>query len=355
MHVKEQVKEFVHDVKRRFSHKHQRDTCSSFDSYDYSNADTLDDSSCSSASSLPGTPERSRLMKFVRPRTPSTPSKKHLSNVLQKVKRSDSKRHRLFSLRSAPSERIVEPTRIQTASFQGPPGPSRGVDGERARTFGTSKEDYSDVIDIRARQTDSAMTREMESIQTQSSSRRADCDSLSQSQPLFDTESRSDASGTLVTASSGTDRKKSASESDSRFDSLDFHSDVHDSVPLSLVYPMADPSPLEEEIVLAPPTLPPPPPPPPPPPAQPVRSTPASPAPMYIPRLTAPSMFLPIPNVRLISPLSHALVWWLAPRWSVGSSSVSFILPRFPSLHPTRSSSTFLPPVYSNFIPPRSR
>ena len=35
---------------------------------------------------------------------------------------------------------------------------------------------------------------------------------------------------------------------------------------------------------------------------------------IYLPRLTAPSMFLPIPNVRIVFPLSGTLMWWLAPR-----------------------------------------
>ncbi|KAF8448939.1 hypothetical protein L210DRAFT_3523520 [Boletus edulis BED1] len=207
---------------------------------------------------------------------------------------------------------------------------------------------------------------------TSSSSRAVDGDSLSlsQPQPQFDRDS-SDTSVTLVTSTSG----KSASESDSHIFS-DSHSDksserVRDnsSAPPS-IDPMADvppvsSSPQEEEITLArsvssspsrsPPvpqapriaTL-----------AQPIRSTSASPAPVYIPRLTAPSMFLPIPNVRPTFPLSYPLVWWLAPRRSPGSSfSLSSYLTRLTS---PRSSlrPTFSSPQRRNLLPlssPRSR
>jgi len=42
--------------------------------------------------------------------------------------------------------------------------------------------------------------------------------------------------------------------------------------------------------------------------------SPASGGSIVLPRLTAPSMFLPIPNVRIVFPLSGTLMWWLAPR-----------------------------------------
>ena len=362
MHVKEQVKEFVHDVKRRFSHKRKRDTCSTFDSFDgassNSGADTLshldDSSSGSSVSSLQSTREPSRFIKFIR-RKPSVTSTEHPPNVLHKGRRADGKqRYRLFSAPTVPSERMVEPGHKQAASFPGLPGSSRDTIDEA--TLGSLQEDYSDVLDISARgspKTGSATP-------TQAWSCEADRDSLSQSQPQFDTESQSDASGTLITSfiSGAVLTTKSASESDSRFDSLALYSDVtSDDTPdtphvSTLIDPMADAPPLpppkseqEEEIALAhsissPPTAAPPPPRPATP-AQLVRSTSESPPPVYIPRLTAPSMFLPIPNVRLIFPLSHSLLWWLAPKWSSGSRlswSTSLFLPH------SRNTSTFVSP-----------
>jgi hypothetical protein len=392
MHVKEQVKEFVHDVKRRFSHKRKRETCSTFDSFDgassNSGADTLshldDSSSCSSLSSLASTRERNRFIKFIRPRTSSITSKKnHPHNVLHKGRRADGKRNRLFSAPTVPSERMVEPNHKQASSYPGLPGSSQDAvsDSERAM-LESLKEDYSDVLDISAR--GAVKTGSVTPTQTSSSSCGADRDSMSQAQPQFDTESQSDASGTLATSMIA----KSVSESDSRFDSLGLYSDITSDhapdtphVSSTLIDPMADvppvpppksdqaASPREEEITLAhsltsPPTAAPPPPPTATP--QPLTSTPASPPPVYLPRLTAPSMFLPIPNVRLIFPLSHSLLWWLAPKWSSGSrlpSSASILLPhswnksRFvsPHLRRSRSHPTPLSPLYSNyFLHPRT-
>ncbi|KAG6381693.1 hypothetical protein JVT61DRAFT_294 [Boletus reticuloceps] len=298
MHVKKQVKEFVHDVKRKFSKKHKRDSCSTFDSYDDSSADTLshlDDSSSSSGSSQHST--TSRFIKFIRHRSTSN---KH--NGYHNARSEDGRRHRIFSAPTVPNHK-------QPVSYQGPGSfeSSRGM-----RETYASSQDYSDVIDVSARvSSGSAATLAMKS--TSSSSRAVDGDSLSQSQPQFDRDS-SDTSATLVTSTSG---KRSASESDSRIFS-DSHSDessekVRDSVALATsappsIDPMADvppvfSSPREEEITLARSVSSSPSRSPPVPqapriatPAQPIRSTSASPAPVYIPRLTAPSMFLPIPN-----------------------------------------------------------
>ena len=379
MHVKEQVKEFVHDVKRRFSHKRKRETCSTFDSYDgassNSGAETLshldDSSSCSSLSSLASTRERNRFIKFIRPRTPSITLKKHAHNVLHKGRRADGKRNRLFSAPTVPSERMVESNHKQAASYPGLPESSRDAVGDSERvTLGSLEEDYSDVIDISAQVSKTGSV-----TPTQRSSCGADRDSMSQAQPQFDTESQSDTSGTLITSMiSGP--TKSVSESDSRVDSLALYSDIaSDAAPdtphvSTLIDPMADVPPVpppkvdqEEEITLAL-SLTSPPPPPTPTPAQPLTSTPASPPPVYIPRLTAPSMFLPIPNVRLIFPLSHSLLWWLAPKWSSGArlpSSASILLSHSwykstfvsPHLRRTRSHPTPLSPLPPPF--PRSR
>lgn len=334
MHVKEQVKEFVHDVKRKFSfsHKHRRDTCSTFDSYDYSSVDSrshLDDYSSSSSEDHDAS-ERSRFVKFIRPRMTSISQRHH--NVLHKVKRVGSKRYRLFSTPAMPSEPMVEPAPKQPVSYQGPEssGGRRGMADERSTVV--LSEDYSDVLDISARGSaeSGSVTPEVASILP--SSHGADRDSMSQSQPQFDTESHSDTSGTLVTTFSSD--KKSTSEFD---DSVDLHSDgnsaeIHDIAPLTpspCNDPMADLPPRDEEVALP------------------------SPAPVYLPRLTAPSMFLPIPNVRSVFPFSNSLVWWLAPKWSPVSSSVSIFLPRFASPQQAWSHphSAFPSPLRPNLLP----
>lgn len=358
MHVKEQVREFVGDV------KHRRETCSSFDSFDgassCSGADAIshfNDSSSSSDSSVPSTPRRNRFIKFIQSRSPFNPSKKHQHNVLHKVRRPDGKRHRLFSAPVVPSERMVEPNHKQPVSYLGPFGKA----DERV-TLGSSRADYSDVIDIRAR-VSGTLTPEAESTRTILSG-GTDRDSLSESQPHFDTESHSDTCGTLVTGISLT---KSASESDSRFDSVDLKSDLTIFSSMADISPPPPPpksdqpeemaparpvssSPSQVAPAPAPPTATP---------AEPIRSTSASPAPVYIPRLTAPTMFLPIPNVRLISPLSHSLLWWLAPKWSRGSrlsSSASIFSPCAvsPQLRRSRSHPASFSPLFPNLLFPLS-
>lgn len=366
MHVKETVKEFVHDVKRKFSQKRKRDSCSTctFDSFDEdssdSSTDTLprrdarDSTSSSSIASLPLPPDRGRFVTFVRPRTASASSAKRFPRVLHKARSLEGKRYRFFSSERASDASQSNSTQARGRGIQWSPLSIQDA-GEECETIGSSQGEYMDVLDIRAWpvRTDSL----------QESTRSESRDS-SQTQ-LFDTESHSDTSGTLVTIASTPTHPKSVSESDSRFDVVILDSD--DIAPLvATIHPMAQPpqvpldsppDPREEEITLAatldkpttapslsPPVVPrvprtits----------AQPIRSTPASPAPVYIPRLTAPSMFLPVPNVRLIFPLSHSLVWWLAPKWSSGfrlPPSVSMFLPHsgnkstFMSPQPTRS------------------
>ncbi|KAN0088399.1 hypothetical protein V8E55_005456 [Tylopilus felleus] len=305
MYVKEQVKEFVHGVQRKLSQKHKRDT-SALDSY--SSADTLsqqdDSSSCFSISTQASSQdERGRFLKFIR-RTASTSSIKR--NLFRRGKRADSQRHRLFSVPATPSERIVEPVQRRPARFHGSAGSSQNTTGER--TTRASLQDYLDVIDVSARGSSSSITRTVHH------------DTMSQSQPPFDRES-SDTSGTLVTTGSR-DHSKSVSGSDSRVN-VDLYSDkISETVAPSMAdAPQKPDLPHDEEITLAHPSPPPslPPAPRTATPAQLIRSSP-SPAPVVLPRLAAPSMFLPIPNVRLVYPVSYPLVWWLAPRRSSRSS-----------------------------------
>ena len=396
MHVKEQVKEFVHDVKRKFSKKHNRDsTCPSCatDNHDgassYSSADTYgteDDSLSSSDSSLPGTPRR-RLISFLH-RAPSSPPMHH-HHLPHHVKRVGSKRYRLFSAPSVPSMRAVDASQSSHRQVATDPGVHGSVwrpdsvqdTADGSETIGYSQEDFPDVIDISARSINTDTVVPDESIFR---------DSGSQSQPQFDADS--ETSGTLITAASS-DFKKSVSDSDSP-SLLNLLPDENPAPLVSFlpsIVPMQDPNvppapPPKSEIVVpaadaddeeialvqstsspaAPSSSPhvvpqasramtP---------AQPIRSTSASPMPAYIPRLTAPSMFLPIPNVRVICPLSHPLVWWLAPRWSLGvcsPSSVSTLLPRFGNGSPFLFRQSMGPhfafsfPLYSNFLPPPPR
>lgn len=363
------------------------------------------------------TPQRRRLISFLHPRTPSSPPNEH--NVLHKVKRVGSKRHRLFSAPSTPSIRVADAYTSQSNHNRATPETESSINGstgsirDKRRMVGSSQEDFPDVIDISARSVNTDSVVAEESI----------CDSLSQSQSHLDTEWGSETSRTLITAGSGDfkgsisdsdyrfdmpnvhsdenpaphvrsplaeesicydslsqhfdtewgsettvtsgDFKESISDSDSRFDVVNSHSDQTSAScvsPIPPIAPMAQdievppvPPPKSEQVVItvtdadeeialaqstssspsstvpsssspvvpqASRTITP---------AQPIISTPASPAPVYIPRLTAPSMFLPIPNVRLIFPISHPLVWWLAPRWSStsrSSSSVFTFLPR---------------------------
>lgn len=371
MHVK--VKEFVHDVKRKLSKKHRRgSTCSTCagDNYDgnstYSSTDTLSTMndaamSSSAASSLPASPQRRRFISFRRPHTPSFPLKEH-DSVLHKVRRVGSKRFRLFSAPSTPSMRVAGVDTPQSSCGQSLLAPatettingfaweSQSIQGGTV-TFRSSQEDFPDVLDISARSVNIDSTVSEES---------ALCDSFALSDSV-----------TLVTAAS----REFVSDSDSRFDLVNSHSD--ESVVFSAQsmaqdpdIPPAPPPKAEQsvvaaadddEITLAQSTTSLPVPSPPSPvvpqasraiaPAQLTSPTPASPAPVYIPRLTAPSMFLPIPNVRFIFPLSHPLVWWLEPRWSSTtrpSSSVSTFWPHSNNLaspHPARSHLHF-PPLH---------
>lgn len=295
MHVKESVKDFVHDVKRRFSHKRKRESCvtCNSESFDDSSSDSAvetdthlytkrDSVSSSSISSPPSTPERSRFAPFVRLRKPSNTSIKYYHNVLHKVRRPDRKRSGNSSQLSG----------TQTAG-RGSPLSFRDAGDERRR-IDSSQMEYTEVLDICAR---TGKTGSMEE----------------------STHNSTQTYGTLV----GPDDKKSVSESDSRFSAVNSRSDASPFVPS--IDPMAQSDSAadlrEEEITLAAnidkstatpsrTTTP----------AHPMTPTSASSAPVYIPRLTAPSMFLPIPNVRLIFPLSHSLVWWLAPRWSSESA-----------------------------------
>ncbi|KAH0836750.1 hypothetical protein J3R83DRAFT_8486 [Lanmaoa asiatica] len=471
MHVKESVKDFVHGVKRKFSQKHKRDSCSTCtaDSDDGASSDSSVDSHChlettrhsvssSSISSLPGTLERSRFIPFVRPRTPSTSSQNHPHNVIHKARKLNGKRSRFFSLR-VPHSNLSHATGETQLNIQGSPGLIRDAANE-VGTIGSSQKDYTDVIDISARSVKMGSVEESTQSSLHHTSSFVDNETYSDTSrtlvtatsgsghtkfvsgcsdtvdsyshrvhdivPLvsspphdtsvsqFDIETHSKSSGTLITVASG---PESVSESShSRSDMFDSYSDRNAvslvSSPPS-IYPMAEASEVppvpppkseknllphaaadssrEEMITLAhsasssspppvvnldtsiaapslsPPVVPqasraatP---------AQPIKSTFGSPAPVYIPRLTAPSMFLPIPNVRLIFPLSHPLVWWLAPRWLSGtslSSSVSMFLPRsgnkstFVTPQPTLSHSHFtlsssLFPNYSSPPSPHSR
>ncbi|KAF9224009.1 hypothetical protein BS17DRAFT_780349 [Gyrodon lividus] len=276
MHVKESVKEFVHDVKRRFSHhhKHKRgESSSSAHTHDgtsssYSTADsnpgTPEHSNPSSpAPSQPGTPESSRFSTFIRPRTPSTPSKKHHHNVLHKIRRRESKRSRLVSAPSLPSglegnvyssnhERAISATlqddeeqlgdRHRETTVQTPrlivTGPEESVVKPKStqetvdehRTIGSSQEDYANVINISS-QSDTSESSAPEgeyvdllNAKHEYDSDHVDHDAVSHSQQS-DTRSQSDVSGTLITAASGPDdHEKSVSESDSHFE-VDLNSD----------------------------------------------------------------------------------------------------------------------------------
>jgi hypothetical protein len=276
MHVKESVKEFVHDVKRRFSHHHKHnrgESDSSTYTHDgtsslYSNADshleTFEHSNPSSpASSQPTTPESSRFSTFIRPRTPSTPSKKHNHNVLHKIRRGESKRSRLFSTPSLPSGRAREGDisslnhkRVPSAASQGgdthgeiqPPqlivtGPEESVEKPKSiqtvnehGMLGSSQEDYADVNHTTDSQSDTSESAvpEGESVDLVNPKREYDIEHVDQdeSQPP-----QSDISSTLITTASG--HEKSVSESDS-FEEVDSHSDsnpdnitsIHEESPL---------------------------------------------------------------------------------------------------------------------------
>ncbi|KAG8221016.1 hypothetical protein J3R82DRAFT_2525 [Butyriboletus roseoflavus] len=275
MHVKESVKEFVHDVKRRFSQKRKRDSCAtcaseSFDeTSSISTADThthfyskRDSTSSSSISSAPTTPERTRFVTLARLRKPSNTSIKHHHNAIHKVR--GGKRYKPFSL-----ERAAEP-QSNGAQAAGRWSPLSIQDaGDESMMMEFSQREYTEVLDI-----SSAW-----SVKTEGSAHNS-----------------TQTGDTLVTAASGPDEKKSASKSDSCHSAVNLPSDTP---PLLSPMPPSDSAADlgEEEITLAanldksttapsPTTTP----------AQPKASTPASPAPVYLPRLTAPSMFLPIPN-----------------------------------------------------------
>ena len=378
MHVKQQVKDFVHDVKRKFSSKHHRDSAystSSRDLYDgassFSSSDNTDDSiSSSSVDSLPATLQRKSLISFRRPH----PSSSSLKQVAHRIGRVGSKRYRLFSAPPAPSVHVAHFTQSGDVSEPIIDICAQAIQDDQSTTRGTSQEDYPGVIDISANSVNMDTTSE-DTIFRDSSQ-----------------ESCSDTSGTLVTTIS-TDFKEFISDSDSPFHSIHLQSDENSAPLISSIHsitPIASdpvvPPPMpeqvvapaaatdDEEIVLAqsisssPPSVLPSPSSPVPQasrtnaPVHPPRSTPASPASVYIPRLTTPSMFLPVPNVRLF-PLSHSLVWWLAPRWSSRSgplSTVSTFLPcsgnnrSFLSPRPSlsRPYPTFMFPVHSNTLPP---
>ena len=74
-------------------------------------------------------------------------------------------------------------------------------------------------------------------------------------------------------------------------------------------------------------------------PAPPPQSSPApaSSGSIYLPRLTAPSMFLPIPNVRIVFPLSGTLIWWLAPRRAMSFFASLFSSPSSDDAQPVTS------------------
>ncbi|KAG9313064.1 hypothetical protein JVU11DRAFT_6504 [Chiua virens] len=371
MHVKEQVKEFVHDVKRKFSKKHMRDstcpTCAGRHDHDsvssYSSADTIrtmeDSSSSSVVSSRPGTPERGRFSSFLHPRIAP---KKHNYSVLYKVRRQDGKRHRLFSAPAIPSSRadasyIASHRHAATEPSSTPKGSmwkARAIQDvpDATSTSSSVVRHYPNVIDISAPAVEE--------------STRSFHDSSCQTPPHFDTELLSETSGALV--NSTPQSSKSVSDPDWRLDNVVLGSDENSVPPLSSPpsldrmahLPVVPDTPRHEEITLTHsprpanlnnPTVA----------SSPVvsqalpavspASAPASPASVYIPRLTAPSMFLPIPNVRLVSPPSYSLVWWLASKWSAGTRfSLSVSLPDFGDRSPLHLQSAMVLPLYSNFI-----